>query len=221
LARPDCLVAVVGTGTEVGKTWVTAALVTALQSDTQVSVRKPAQSFDPGDLQTDAHVLGSATGESPEAVCPPHRWYATPMAPPMAAEALGSPPFSIADLVTELTFADGTELGLVEGAGGVASPLAADGDNAAFVERLQPDGVILVADAGLGTINSVRLSLMVLLEHVVVVYLNRFDPSDELHERNRRWLAERDGFSVETSIGALAERCSSWCRHSPDQIGRS
>ena len=40
----------------------------------------------------DAAVLGAATGESPEEVCPPHRWYEVAMAPPMAAEALGRPP---------------------------------------------------------------------------------------------------------------------------------
>jgi dethiobiotin synthetase len=29
-----------------------------------------------------------------------------------------------------------------------------------------------------------------------VVVLNRFDPSDELHRRNRAWLRERDGLVV-------------------------
>jgi dethiobiotin synthetase len=221
LARPDRLVAVVGTGTEVGKTWVTAALVTALRDDLRASVRKPAQSFDPADSHTDADVLGSASREAPETVCPPRHWYATPMAPPMAAEALALSPFSIADLVAEIEFPGGIDLGLVEGAGGVASPLAADGDNAALVDALEPDAVILVADAGLGTINSVRLCSRALQQHQLCIYLNRFDPNDDLHERNRLWLTEREHLSVDTSVGALTERCRAWCRHSPDQIGRS
>jgi hypothetical protein len=39
-----------------------------------------------------------------------------------------------------------------------------------------------------------------------VVYLNRYDATDELHRRNRDWLARRDGFEIVVSTGALAER---------------
>ena len=42
-----------------------------------------------------------AAASRPTSVCPPHRWYEVPMAPPMAADALGRPPFTIADLVAE------------------------------------------------------------------------------------------------------------------------
>ena len=38
-----------------------------------------------------------------------------------------------------------------------------------------------------------------------VVYLNRYDDGDDLHRRNRAWLADRDGLSVLTSISALVE----------------
>jgi dethiobiotin synthetase len=65
---------------------------------------------------------------------------------------------------------------------------------------------VLVADAGLGTINLVRLSVGALLDHRVVVYLNRFDPGDDLHGRNRGWLAERDRFDVVTDVETLTDR---------------
>jgi adenosylmethionine-8-amino-7-oxononanoate aminotransferase len=48
---------------------------------------------------------------------------------------------------------------------------------------------LLVADAALGTINAVRLSLAALAEHRVVVALNRYDRADDLQRRNRAWLA--------------------------------
>ena len=64
----------------------------------------------------------------------------------------------------------------------------------ALCAALAPDVVVLVADAGLGTINAVRLSVGV--HNDVVVVLNRFDPGDELHRRNRAWLSERDGLRV-------------------------
>jgi dethiobiotin synthetase len=74
---------------------------------------------------------------------------------------------------------------------------------------LAPDIVLLVADAGLGTLNSVRLSLSALVDSSPVVVLNRYDEGNDLHLRNRRWLTERDGLSVITLPGgeaALAAR---------------
>jgi dethiobiotin synthetase len=55
------------------------------------------------------------------------------------------------------------DVGLVETAGGVRSPQADDGDVLDLVAAIAPDHVILVADAGLGTINAVRLSVAALV----------------------------------------------------------
>jgi len=121
----------------------------------------------------------------------------------MAAEALGRARFTTAELVEELAWPDsGVEVGLVESAGGVRSPLTHDGDTVAFVRALSPDLVLLVADAGLGTINAVRMSMdaLAVAPHCTVV-LNRFDGADDLHVRNRRWLTERDALQVVTMPG--------------------
>ena len=104
-----------------------------------MAARKPAQSFDPDDdpAALDAAVLGAATDEPFDEVCPPHRWYETAMAPPMAAESLGRPPFRIDNLVAELVWPDrAVDVGLVETAGGVRSPLAGDGDCLDFCAAL-------------------------------------------------------------------------------------
>jgi dethiobiotin synthetase len=204
------VVAVVGTGTDIGKTWVAARLLTQLRAaGLQVAARKPAQSFGPADEPAgrDATVLGAATDEPPEQVCPPHRWYETAMAPPMAAEALRRPPFTIGDLVDELVWRpEAVDIGLVETAGGLRSPLAADGDCLDYCTALDPDVVVLVADAGLGTINSVRLTLDALgpLASSSVVVLNRFDDHNGLHRRNLAWLRDRDGRQVLTVPGGDA-----------------
>jgi dethiobiotin synthetase len=202
------VVVVTGTGTDVGKTWVAARLLCGLRAaGVTVAARKPAQSFAPADEPggRDAAVLGSASGEPPETVCPPHRWYEVAMAPPMAAAALGLPSFVVADLVGELRWpADAVDVGLVETAGGVRSPIADDGDCVALCGALEPDVLLLVADAGLGTLNSVRLSVGALDGEVVVV-LNRFDPDNDVHRRNATWLAERDGLRVVALPGEEAE----------------
>jgi hypothetical protein len=76
--------------------------------------------------------------------------------------------------------------------------------------------VLVVADAGLGTINGVRLSTEALAPLVgdtsvadhsdgaparLIIALNRFDQEHDIHRRNRQWLTERDGFEVVTMPG--------------------
>ena len=107
--RPERLVLVCGTGTEVGKTWVCSRLLRELRGrGLSVAARKPAQSFDidsDGERlggPTDAEVLGAASDEDPEQGVPHFRSYHRAMAPPMAAEALGLPPFTVADLMEEM-----------------------------------------------------------------------------------------------------------------------
>jgi len=198
-------VLIAGTGTEVGKTYVAARLAASLRTrGIPVVARKPVQSFAAGDTETDADVLAAATGEDPLVVCPPHRRFPLAMAPPMAAEALGRPRFTIADLTGEIiATVPADALILVESAGGVRSPLASDGDTVALAEALRPGLVLLVADAGLGTINAVHLSVDALADQRVVVFLNRFDRRNDLHARNRDWLATRAGLEVVTDLEAL------------------
>lgn len=207
--RPATLVAVLGTGTEVGKTWVAAALLAALRADgVAVAARKPAQSAEPDDPgPSDADVLAGATGEDPLAVCPAHRRYARAMAPPMAAAALGLPTFTVAELAAEITWPEGVAVGLVETAGGGASPAADDGDSIALALAVAPDHLVLVADAGLGTLNGVRLTVAALPGGTpLTVVLNRFAGDDPLHVANRDWLRTREGLDVVTDVEALSER---------------
>ncbi|HEX4491471.1 MAG TPA: dethiobiotin synthase [Acidimicrobiia bacterium] len=202
------IVVVTGTGTEVGKTWFTAATIDALRADGRsVVARKPVQSFDPADAHpTDADVLARATGELPETVCPRPRWLPKAVAPPMAADALGLPSFTIAELAVEVRAGTGADDAIlfVEGAGGARSPIAEDGDTVALAHALAADVVVIVADAGLGTINAVRLTVAALGNWTPIVALNRFDARDELHIANRDWLRARDGYEVVTDPAQLA-----------------
>jgi dethiobiotin synthetase len=208
---PDRLVVVAGTGTEVGKTWWTCAVARLLVADgVRVAARKPAQSFDPADAPEtrDASLLAAATADDPDAVCPPHRSYEVAMAPPMAAAALHRPPIRLADLVAELTWPGGVDVGFVETAGGLRSPIADDGDNLALAQALPEALVVVVADAGLGTINLVRLTVDALAGREVAIALNRYDDGDDLHARNAAWLRDRDGLEVLTQPADAARYLS-------------
>jgi len=203
--RPARLIGVLGTHTEVGKTFVAARWLALLrQQGLRVAARKPAQSFDAIDKETDADRLSTATGELPLEVCPAHRHYPLALAPPMAAEVLRRPRIALAELVAEVHWPRDIDVGIVETAGGPRSPIAHDGDSVDLLRALRPDAALLVADAGLGTLNAIRLSLASCTGLNIVLYLNRYDDTNEVHRLNRRWLIEHDGIDVYFSTGKLA-----------------
>lgn len=208
MSAAPLLVGVAGTATEVGKSWSAAALAVELDRRGHVvSARKPVQSFDPNDdAPTDAEVLGAATGEAPTAVCPAHRSLTVPMAPPMAADALGVPRPMLAELVAELRWPPAATIRLLETVGGVCSPIAGDAHSAGYLAAVGVDVVVLVADAGLGTIDAVRTALPALDGAPVVVHLNRYDPDVDLHRRNLAWLRHDDGLDPTVTIIGLADR---------------
>lgn len=159
-SRPRRLIGVLGTHTGVGKTWTTVELLKRIRAQgIRAAARKPVQSFDPGDAATDAHCLAAASDESPEEVCKPQYWYALPMAPPMAAEALERPRVSMDDLIAHLHWPTAVDVGFIEAVGGPRSPLTHDGDSVELLNRCTVDELLLVADAGLGVVNAVRLAL--------------------------------------------------------------
>ncbi|MGQ0744907.1 MAG: ATP-dependent dethiobiotin synthetase BioD [Acidimicrobiales bacterium] len=228
MTNPRLLVVVLGTSTGVGKTWVTAALARRLCAQgLVVAARKPVESYDPADVPptdpasansnsassdpanfapTDSAVLAEATGTSADKVCPPHRRYPLAMAPPMAAQVLGLPPFTVGDLVAETTWPQNTDVGLVETVGGPRSPVAKGADSLALAAAFRPDMALLVADAGLGAINSVHLAADAITSELgaaPVVLLNRFNPADRLHRLNHTWLAN-DDIDLSPDINSLA-----------------
>jgi len=204
-SRPSLLIGVIGTNTQVGKTWVTAQVLATLKlRGTAVAARKPVQSYGPDEIDTDAACLAGASGEDVTEICPAHRWYPLALAPPMAANALGRGPVWISEIVQEIHWPGAVGIGFVETVGGVRSPLACDGDSLELLRRLQVDRMLLVADAELGTINAVRLTMAAVGSTPTMVFLNHFDASNELHELNRRWLAEQDQLTVITDVHSLA-----------------
>ena len=200
------VVFVAGTGTEVGKTWVTAELARLLQRrGRSVAACKPIQSYDPDEGgPTDAAVLAAATGQQPAAVCSPEHTYPVPLAPPMAARKLGRVCPTLDELAGSCRFATTVDVALVEGVGGLYSPMAPDGHNLDLIERIGPDLVIVVASAALGGIHDTMACTLPLSAHRQAVFLNRFDRQTEVHILNVRWLRDA-GLVVATSLPELAD----------------
>ncbi|MBB6093494.1 dethiobiotin synthetase [Povalibacter uvarum] len=188
--RPARLVGVIGTHTDIGKTWATSRLIERLRAKgLRVSARKPVQSFEAHATVTDADVLAAASGEDRCVVCPSHRWYPRALAPPMAADCLSQDPIKVNDLVAEIAWPAECDIGFVETVGGLRSPIAHDGDSLDLLVRVNVDEFLLIADAALGTINAIQLTLGALPVLPTTILLNRFDETNELHRLNRDWLA--------------------------------
>lgn len=199
------MVFVAGTGTEVGKTWAAAGLARLLrEAGRVVAACKPAQSYDPDEGgPTDAAVLAAATGQDPDEVCPPDCTYPVPLAPPMAASKLERPCPTLDEMASSCCFEATVDIGLVEGVGGLYSPIASDGHNLDLIERVQPDLVVVVASAALGGIHDTMACTLPLSAYRLAVFCNRFDPRDDVHALNVRWLRDT-GLDVAVSLPELA-----------------
>ncbi len=203
---PGVTVFVTATGTEAGKTWAAASLARLLRDRGQsVAACKPVQSFDPDDpVPTDAAVLAAATGQHPDEVCGPERSYRLPLAPPMAARRLGRSCPTIDELAESCRFAGPVDVGIVEGVGGLYSPIAADGHNLDLIDRIRPDLVVVVTSAALGGIHDTLACTLPLGDRRQAVFCNRFDPNTEVHALNVEWLRDA-GLEVATTLGELAD----------------
>ena len=148
---------VTGTGTEIGKTVVTAALAAAaLASGRTVAVLKPAQTGlrpgEPGDAAEVARLAG------PVAAVELAR-FPEPLAPATAARRAGMAPVRPDEVaVAAEKLAAEHDLVLVEGAGGLLVRFDASGGTLADAARLLSAPVLVVAPAGLGTLNSTALT---------------------------------------------------------------
>ncbi|WP_164104269.1 dethiobiotin synthase [Candidatus Laterigemmans baculatus] len=166
---------VTGTDTEIGKTYIASSLVRqCVGSGIRVGVYKPVASgcevdaagqFGPvGQLVSDdALSLWTAAGqtESLERVCPQR--FAAPLAPPAAAAAEGKTVDRQAMLDGAQWWLDRCDLLVVEGAGGLMSPLAEDCFNADLAASLQATLVVVAANR-LGVINH-TLQTLIAAEH--------------------------------------------------------
>jgi dethiobiotin synthetase len=166
---------VTGTGTDIGKTFVTRGLIRALRArGRDVDALKPVMSgFEPGEAAgSDGGLLLAALGRAvtPETIAGISPWrFAAPLSPDMAAAREGR-----ALDFRELTqFCKNAILAshgvlLIEGAGGVMSPVSADRVGLDWIGALDLP-VILVAGSYLGTISHTLTALDALFRRDLAV----------------------------------------------------
>lgn len=189
--------AVVGTGTGVGKTVVTAGLVGMLREDgIDARAIKPCQTGYPQD--DDARFIAEACGTDAAATC--LRRLKPPLAPEVAADQEGVP-LSYEELLTgcEQALAD-ADCGVVEGIGGLRVPLAESWEVIDFVADLNLPTVV-VARSGLGTLNHTALTVEALNRReipVLGIILNEYEGATIAERTNPAVIERMTDLPVET-----------------------
>jgi dethiobiotin synthetase len=147
-----------GTGTEVGKTVVTAAVAAlAASRGRRVAVVKPAQTGEPpgptGDLQVIRRLSGVTwTHELAR--------FPDPLSPEAAARAAGRPPLDLAAAAVAIKqLRLEADLVLIEGAGGLLVRYDPAGRTIADLAAMLDAPVLVVTTPGLGTLNHTALTL--------------------------------------------------------------
>ena len=212
---------ITGTGTDVGKTAVTCALATVLRHhNKQVGVCKPIASGCRKDreglVRPDTEALAHfADCRVPLETITPIR-YRQPLAPGIAAET-EEPQFEANLIVKSLhQIQKISDCMLIEGAGGLYVPIDAKHPKKTMLDLIVAIGypVLIVADAGLGTINHTTMTIKCLKQagcKVAGVVLNRHEPDassrgkleDPSMLSNSRWLKKMTGVNVL----AMVPRC--------------
>jgi dethiobiotin synthase len=156
------IVLVTGTDTEVGKTVVTAAVAAAAQAaGLRVAVIKPGQTGiatgEPTDIEVITRLAAPGTTRTLAE-------YPDPLAPLAAATVASLPPLELYEVVDAIRAeAEKHDLVLVEGAGGLLVPMGVrpSGESWTVADLATTLGIstIVVARAGLGTLNHTALTL--------------------------------------------------------------
>lgn len=198
---------ITGTGTDVGKTYVTGLIVKKLkESGIRAAYYKAAmsgnerredQSLIPGDAMHVKNVSGIT--QPIETMCP--YIYETAVAPHLASRIEGNP---VRMDVVKKGF-DGLckkyDYVTVEGSGGILCPICFDEEKIMLEDVIKELGLssLIVADAGLGTINSVVLTAEYMRSRnlpVKGILFNHFHPGDVMEEDNLRMCEYMTGLKI-------------------------
>jgi dethiobiotin synthetase len=180
-------IAVSGTGTEVGKTWVSQALTRGLRSaGYRCAAIKPIESGGDMDSRALAEACDAAHAQSP------YR-FQDPLSPHLAAQRAGVTIDLEACAAWVERAANDADVVIVELAGGLLSPLTARTTNADLLRLLHPQKWLVVAPDRLGVLHDLK-ALLICVQHlgldsplVVLDEPARPDASNGTNESSLLW----------------------------------
>lgn len=198
---------IVGTGTDIGKTYISGLIVKKLrESGSTAAYYKAAMSgnerrADKSLIPGDAVSVKEASGISQplEEMCP--YVYETAVSPHLASRIEGNPVRMEVVLEGFRKVCGSYEYITLEGSGGILCPICFDEEELWLPDVIKACGAgcLLIADAGLGTINSVGLTAFYMKEHDIPlkgIIFNHFKPGDVMQEDNRKMCEHLTGARV-------------------------
>lgn len=188
---------ITATGTDIGKTYVS-GLIAKYMKDKGVNIGyyKAALSGSNDITDSDAwHVKEKAelTDSYNEMVS---YTYKHAYSPHLAAQIEGNPPNIDVIKKAYLDISAKHDYMIVEGSGGIICPIRYDDNKKIFLEDIIKElniPSLIIADAGLGTINSTVLTIEYMRSKnlkINGVILNRFEMANKMHEDNKKMIEE-------------------------------
>ncbi|MCQ2507340.1 MAG: dethiobiotin synthase [Dorea sp.] len=192
---------VTGTGTDVGKTYVTGLIVKKLQESglhpgyykaaVSGNERDLAGNLIPGDAKFVKEMAGLS--QTLEEMCP--YLYEVAYSPHLASRVEGNPVKKSVVLEGLARVADNYDYVTMEGSGGILCPIDYDHERLMLWELVKELKMpcVIVANAGLGTINDVGLTTFFMREKgipIAGVIFNHFHPGNVMEEDNIRMCKE-------------------------------
>lgn len=194
---------ITGTGTDVGKTYVSALIAKQLKDDgLDIGYYKVALSGSNEITDSDAWYVkekANLTDSYDEMVS---YTYKHAYSPHLASQIEGNP---VEMKVIKEAYKDISkrhDYMIVEGSGGIICPIRYDKDKKIFLEDIIKEldiPSIIIADAGLGTINSTVLTIEYMMKRKLKingVILNKFEISNVMHEDNKQMIEEMTDIKV-------------------------
>jgi len=201
-------VVILGTGTDVGKTYVTACLARGLRERASVLALKPIESGAPGGIAGDAGTIAAAAAHAPR--LSPWR-FPSPVSPHLAAREQGATldVASVAAWVAEEEMAVRPAVSLVELAGGVFSPLSQGVTNEDLALALEPALWLLVAPDALGVLHDVTATLRAMRRAPDALLLSGARKTDQSTGTNAAELSRLGIAEVLEVVATGTNSCSS------------
>ena len=151
---------ILGTDTEVGKTYVACRIIESLVRDgVAVGAYKPVASGAPSPEQSDGFKLWQASGHRGVLSEVTPQQFTAPFAPPIAAELENKQVSDKAIMDGALHWASRCEILILEGAGGLMSPISWTMTNASLALELRFP-IVLVSENRIGVVNQVLTTLV-------------------------------------------------------------
>ena len=193
---------ITATGTDIGKTYVSGLIAEYMKNKgLDIGYYKAALSGSNDITDSDAWYVKEKANLSDSYNEMVSYTYKHAYSPHLAAQIEGNPPNIEIIRKAYKNISEKHDYIIVEGSGGIICPIRYDDNKKIFLEDIIKQlniPSIIIADAGLGTINSTVLTIEYMRNKnlkINGVILNRFEITNEMHDDNKKMIEDMTGIN--------------------------